>query len=473
MLCIVAMATAAMAQVRMPVLRVQFEGNFNPNMTEYLNGKMELTDEADKTVSLNAKFRVRGATARQYGMKPSFNMKLRTEDYSDSQDSTLLGLRSCSSWILDAMAIDRICMRNRVSFDVWNEYARLPYETSFEGRNGTVGRFVEVYINDRYYGIYCLTDRINRKLLDLKKVKDNGNGTVTPRGVLYKHGTQDIENQNEPSFTEDYSAATITWHNAWELTEPDGYPSLEAWQPLIEAYRQEGSMSYIRKYFHMENLAQYQILIMALGIADNWGNKNRYFSILNIQKDIDDPDPAEGARRKFILTPWDMDTSLGGDYKGSFYGGTYTVWPPADLSKNGAYPFSICMADPEYMKLLKACWEKERKGALSVAYVAGKMYTYRDLFLKSGAWERMTEHFDAQKNRPCYVKDLAAEVDLVVNWYRRRFAEMDEFFGIHEDAIQDVMAAGNDATYDLTGKKVDATRLAPGVYIRNGRKILR
>ena len=114
---------------------------------DYTNGTMQLTDENGNVVELNAQFRTRGATARQYLMKPSLNMKLRTDDYSASQDSMLLGMRSMSKWILDAMAIDRICMRNRVAMDVWNEYSPLPYDTEFDGRSGTIGRFVEMYIN--------------------------------------------------------------------------------------------------------------------------------------------------------------------------------------------------------------------------------------------------------------------------------------------------------------------------------------
>jgi len=40
-------------------------------------------------------------------------------------------MRQASSWILDAMAIDRIKMRNRVCFDLWNEFSSLPYSTDY------------------------------------------------------------------------------------------------------------------------------------------------------------------------------------------------------------------------------------------------------------------------------------------------------------------------------------------------------
>lgn len=474
-LCVIALFSCVMhAEEKLPVLKVSFEGVLNSQMTDYVNGTMELTNEDNTVVKLNAKFKTRGATARLYSMKPSLNMKLSNEDYSEAQDSTLLGLRSCSSWILDAMAIDRICMRNRVCFDIWNEFGKLPYQTSFDSRNGTVGKFVEMYINGTYFGIYCMTDKINRKLLDLKKVKVNSDGTVTPRGVLYKHGTQDIANQNERCFTDDFSAATISWHNAWELSEPDDYPSREAWEPLIDAYDNGNTMDYVRKYFHMDNLVKYQIFIMAMSIEDNWGNKNRYFSILNMQKDIDDPDPAEGARRKFIITPWDLDTSLGGTYNGSCYDGNYTNWVIADIMKNGVYPFSVCMKQEDYRQALKECWSEQRTGALSVENVTNKLYAYRDLFINTGAWKRMTDHFDNQKNKPCYVEDLSHEIDLIVNWYKARHAAMDDYFKITDD-IRNINAdTENSSTtvYDLSGRPVSANITSPGIYIRNGKKII-
>ena len=310
---------SVMAQtVSLPVLRVNFDGPFYRGM-DYVNGTMQLTDTDGSVIELPAKFKTRGATAQQYMMKPALNMKLRSADYSEEVDTMLLGIRSCSSWILDAMAIDRICMRNRVAFDIWNEFSRLPYYTEYGSRNGTEGSFVEVYINDVYYGIYDLSDRINRNLLNLKKVKENVDGSVQIRGVLYKNGTQDILEQNEPGYNEDSTACVIEWHNAWELTYPDEYGGKAVWAPLQEAFYNGKSVDFIKKYFYLENLADYQILVMALSISDNWGNKNHFLSVRNITKNIDDRDPSEAARRKFVLTPWDMDTSLGGSFDGTSF----------------------------------------------------------------------------------------------------------------------------------------------------------
>jgi len=468
-------ALTGSAQKALPVLRVTMDGAFEAGM-DYRNGRMQLTDTDGSQVALCAKFKTRGATAREYMMKPSFNMKLRNEAYSEELDSALLGMRSCSSWILDAMAIDRICMRNRVAFDIWNSFSHLPYETDFGGRCGTVGRFVEVYVNDVYYGIYCLTDRINRKLLNLKKVKMQEDGTPLVRGVLYKSGTQDILNQNSPCYSPDSVACVIEWHNAWELSYPEDYAGRVAWAPLQEAILEGNDVAYVKQHFYLQNLADNQIHLMALSIVDNWGNKNRFISVRNIHKDINAPDPTEADRRRMVVLPWDLDTSLGGQYDGSCYDGNYSDWPVADIMKRGPYPFSVLLGDDEYLALLRETWLRARRGALSVDSVRNRLAAYRDLFLESGAWQRMTDHFDAQAVRPCYVRDLAREVTLVGEWYERRFREMDAYFGIVDGlsapSVPEAPVAGERLS-DLQGRPVSASDSRRGVYLRRGRKFVR
>lgn len=456
----------------LPVLEVFFNGKEMPK--EYANGSMRLTYTDGAVVELGAKFKTRGATALAYTMKPSFNMKLRDAD-GEELDSTLCGLRSQSSWILDAMAIDRINMRNRVAFDTWNDFSRLPYDTNFDSRNGTIGQFVEVYINDEYKGIYCLTDRINRKLLNLKKtqVNDSDGAEDSPlgytiRGVLYKHGTNDIEDQNKRCFSDDSCAYVIGYHDAWELTYPEDYAGAAAWTPLDIVYQYANDYSWIKEHFYLDQLAEYQIFIMALSIQDNWGNKNSFISSRNVTTD--------GNKHRFVYTPWDLDTSLGGSYNGSLYDGNYSDWKPSDVAKASTMPvpFHTCNGQAEFREMLRDAWIKGRDGALSVDSIRAKMYRYRDLFISTGAWERETSHWQSQKYEPPYVLDLAKEVGLIIDWYADRFGQMDAYFNIDPVAVRGVEMRTHDTDdtyYNLMGVRVkDATR--PGIYIRGGKKVL-
>lgn len=466
-LCLFSMTSNVLADdtstAAMPVLRVTINDPIVKYM-KYSNGTMQLTDTDGSVIEMKAKFKTRGATAQSYLMKPSLNMKLRTDDYSASQDSMLLGIRSASKWILDAMAIDRICMRNRVAMDIWNEYSKLPYETNFGGRSGTAGKFVEVYINGSYRGIYCLSDHINRKLLNLKKYDDS---LQVVRGVLYKSGTEDILPQNERSFLDDYTAAVVGYHNAWELKEPEDHECREAWEPLLDLHDNRTSYEDVKKYFDIDNLVDFQIHVMALAIEDNWGNKNHFFSIRNIQKDIDDADPTEAARRKCIVSPWDLDTSLGGNYKGDMYDGNYSDFKPANLSKNGGfYPFSVCQGQSEYKTKLRNRWTELVQTTLSPKSVNARLEAYRDLFINSGAWQRMGE----TGTQPKYVADLAREISLIEEWYAKRCQEIDEYLGTSAGISQYEASDDTKASpvYSLQGIRLSEPP-AKGMYIQGGK----
>ena len=462
----------------LPQLQLTYSGTLSKNMKSYISGSMILTDSDGTVYDIpNVLIKTRGATASAYVNKPALNIKLR-DDNGEELDTDLLGLRKASSFILDAMAIDRINMRNRVAFDIWNAFSRLPYETDFGSRNGTVGRFVEVFLNGKYKGIYCLSDKINRKLLDLKKPQvDEETGDVTIRGVLYKNGTNDVGNQNTAGFFNDFGVYVARYHDAWELHEPEDYASEEVWGPLVALYNGHTSdYSYIKDHFWIENLADYTIHVMALCIQDNWGAKNRYFSIQNITKDDD--------RGRFIITPWDLDASLGGSYNGSRFGGNYSNWAIGDISKNPPIPITGCMGQEEFKSLLRKRWIEGSAGPFAVDSVSQRLNDYADLFIESGAWQRTV---DAHNSDDMIVQDLKQEIELIVEWYANRFQQMDAYFGV-TDADRDALASlpsilpdpndpssqhpNNPTTqliYNLQGIPVSGP-LSPGIYIRNGRK---
>ena len=452
----------------LPVLKVTYQAQ-GLNYETYIPGTMVLTDTDGTVTELPAQFKTRGATARQYSMKPSLNMKLRDAEGNES-NTNLLGLREASSFILDAMAIDRINMRNRVCFDIWNSFSRLPYETEFGSRNGTVGKFIEMYINDEYKGIYCLSDKINRKLLGLKKPKTDDDGTLKSiRGILYKHGTNDIGDQNTPGMYNDGLVCIVKPKDAWELHEPEDYPCDEAWAPLLELYENNNykDYGYVKEHFYLQNLADYTIHLMALSISDNWGNKNKYFSIVNIQGD--------GDETKFVVTPWDLDTSLGGDYNGSKYDGNYSNWQVKDIAKNAPLPFSTALSQQEFKDMLKATWIRGRKGALAVDSVKQRLLVNCDLFEESGAWQRTLDYWATQKYVECYVDDLRKEVNLVCEWYENRFKMMDEYFEITDDgngiSVVTSPSDGTEIIYNLQGIRIESAN-TPGLYIINGKKVM-
>lgn len=424
------LAEPSLPQMRLTLPASCINSSFSVNkaeLEEYKAGTMVLTDTDGVAVTLPMKCKIHGATAAAYTMKPSLAMKLCDE--TSEIDSCLLGIRSCSSWILDAMAIDRINMRNRVAFDIWNAMSRLPYATQFDGRNGTIGRFVELYINDNSYGIYCLNDKINRKLLGLKKPKTNADGTLqTLRGALYKSGTTDIADQNTPGFFLNYTVCVAEYHNAWELKEPEDFACEAAWAPLLGFYNGNHNYAYVKEHYYLGNLVDNQLLVMALAIQDNWGNKNKYVSVMDMS--------ATGDAARLVYTPWDLDTSLGGKYDGGYYDGHYSDWKPADIGKSATQVFSVCQGQADYKEMLRKRWAELRQTELSVEAVAARLRDYTTLLEQSGAWKRQWDTFQSRKSRPQLVENLSKEVELIIEWYAARFTELDEYFGTATDIEQ-------------------------------------
>lgn len=447
----------------MPIAEITCKG---ANGSTYVVGSFRLQDNATTRpdTTYTAQFKYRGATAQRYAKK-SFNVKLLEADGVTDLDANLLGLRNTHTWILDAMYVDGIRMRNRVCFDTWNEMDRLPYATNYGSRNGTVGRFVEVFVNGEYRGLYCFTDKINRKLLNLTKVQFNVDSTeVTPRGLLYK-GKQWGDETYLKAVPSGSMSASVTW-GGWELEYPDDYPSVAAWTPLRNLINY-GKMSQARfeaqfaENYYLPNLVNYVTLQLAYNLEDN-GMKNMFISTKNIQK----------AGKQMIFTVWDMDSSLGG-----LWDGTHNDQVADTTYVTRVYPLARLFSRNwmSFRDSVRQRWEQLRESTLSYESLSERLTRYADLFVGSGAWGREYAKWGAAAELN---ENLYDEVDYVLAWYRRNRDYLDELLpplptGIGSSTF---VPAGTEGIYTLDGRRVTGRtwqQLPPGVYIVNGRKTVR
>lgn len=382
------------------------------------------TNQLD-TVSSPCELKIRGGTAK-YNKKKSYNLKFIDEN-GDKRDVNVLGLREDNTWILDAMAIDPARMRNRVCFDLWNEFGRLPYDTEFGGRNGTVGAFVEVYAQGAYHGLYCLTDKVNRKLLDLKKVKvDDTTGDVTVRGVLYKG-----ESWTTATTLGGYktaSTASDKW-NGWELSYPDDYPSRAAWQPLMDLINAlnkdlETVSGYYLDWFYMDNLVDYWLLLAQFNVLD-MPYKNTFLSTINVQNS-----------HRYVITPWDMDASFGRTYDGSLYDQQTVI--RSQERRVGPY-FDIMGNNVDDINgLVVKRWYELSKTTFAPEHVIGIMRAYAERFDNSGAWQRERAKWN---NSPVALGETAmSELEYVERWYRDNYAHMHDelMFDLNHDHLVNI-----------------------------------
>ena len=429
----------------------------------YIPGHITIVDAEMRTegrlmASFDCKLRYRGASSLKYEKK-SFAIKLLDSDGEDL-DANVFGIRKENDWILDAMAIDRIRMRNRVCFDIWNEISKTPYKTDFDNRNGTLGYFVEVYLNGDYHGLYCMTDKIDRKLLGLKKAKEQSDGSVYVRGVLYK-GEAWTDATGMSGYDTSESFDEESW-NGWELQYPDDYPCYDAWKPLMNLIdlcntRNAFFKLHYRQHFYYDNLVDYALFIMGLNIIDN-NVKNTHFSCPDIN-----------VNETFLITPWDLDCSLGGLYEGSHYE-EYTKI--TELTSNYLYYQLYVYNVDNFRGSMKERWQELLSGIMSPDNFNARLDAYAKRFKESGAWQR---EYDKWNNNPVPL-DLDTELEYVKNWYVKNIAAMNKTLGVIADDIPYVFQdrdSYNMRMYNIDGKRIMSNPFGRRIYIENGRKIIR
>lgn len=368
--------------------------------TSFKRGKFRV-HEFNETTSgelLNAEVRYRGATASTYSKK-AFAIKL-LDDEGIKTERSYFGLRNDNYWILDAMAMDHSRMRNRVSTDIWNDFATPPHYKNLEKNalNGTRGQYVEVFIDDEYNGLYCMTERIDRKQLKLEKYDDDS-GEI--RGILYKaiqwsftvmwgqHGS------NDTSQIPSYSNSRDTWTN-YEYK----YPDLEDgqsidWGPLYNIIEfvmtsdTEDFVSQITNWADIPVWADYQLLMDLITPTDNHG-KNLYYYIYDIANNT-----------PLGITPWDMDGVFGRKWDRSKTATNFTFYEFMNYHGNGPHHLYKRLMEENpagYKELLKKRYDKLRFTHFAPENVMKRFEDYLNLFKKSGAAAREKARWDGSNS---------------------------------------------------------------------------
>jgi hypothetical protein len=371
--------------------------------TDFVNASIDLIDPdyqlhaGKQEISSNIQIKLRGATAR-YLPKKSYAVEM-VDQSGEENDVSLLGLRNDDDWILDAMYIDQARMRNRVCTDIWNSFNNVPYITSEPtALNGTRGYMVEVFINHQYWGIYCLTEKLDRKQLQIKK----------QYGDMYKSD----ESTNETNFVNvsPFSNTLSTW-GGWELTYPDldDTPSPN-WGYLYNVGNFIGNatdddfISGIKDKVDLNNIADYLIFLNIIQGTDN-DAKNLYFSFYDYR--------TAGA---FFYSPWDLDGTMGRSWDGSIVsnkiigtGTNYLLYRLLKLNPNN------------FKDIVKARWNALKTNQLSKSTMAARIEGYRKLMVNSNAFAR--EQYIATN----ITQDLNTETAYMNTWYSAQFDLVDNY----------------------------------------------
>lgn len=457
------------AKIRFTFLPIVELNCSSVNSKAYTTGSLRVTDPASLGYDslMIAAFKYRGASSSNYP-KRSYAIKLRDEN-GNSVDRKLLGYRSDNNWILDAMYIDLACMRNRVATDLWNAFECKPYYADREKkvRTGTRGKFVEVILNGQWWGLYCMTEKMDRKQLKLKKfvpAAQSTTGENEVHGVLYKsnqwtyevfmgHESNDDNDNKQVIYphkkVSDYKniLGKETWCE-YEFKYPDYEDEAVEWRPLHDAANMVATsfilnIDSVKSRFDYPMLRDYYLFIDLLLATDNHG-KNLFWYAYDTQGPEGD---------KLSLAPWDLDGTFGQDWDGVI---TNTKDVTLDFDtyiknyEHGQFAiFGLIKSRSEWQQDLKDRYAELRiKGVISGDSIANRFANYASLFEASLADQREQNMWSkAYHSRH---KDIQGGATYAESWIRRRVNWLDRKYGF-DAAVTAINEAKAEAYFAALG----------------------
>lgn len=423
------LATERLIFTGLPIVQLYSEGKYLNR--EFTLGKIRV-HEPNKVVAaqlLNAQMRYRGSSATGY-QKKAFAIKLETEK-GESLDQSFFGLRNDNYWILDAMALDRSRMRNRVAMDIWNDFSRDLYYKAQEKNliNGTRGQYVEVFLDDEYWGLYCMTERIDRKQLKLKKYDEN---TGQIHGVLYKSAqwSYEVMMGYRPDYGPDpnYRISNYSnWNENWaqyEFKYPDVTEGEKIdWQALYDAvsFAAKSSNTDFQRdassYFDIPVWRDYYLLMDLILATDNHG-KNIYLSVYDIYQE-----------KKMTVTPWDMDGVFGIRWNGNRISAwqdytNFIVW--YEHGQHNLFRRLKERNTDSFNDRLKYRYDELRFSYFSPESLVKRFTDYVDMFKKSGAADREITRWNYADGVSL---DFDNELDYLTEWIHTRTDYLNQQYG--------------------------------------------
>ena len=348
-------------------------------------------------VGSDATWHARGATSMTFP-KTSWRLELKDEN-GENLKIPLLDLRDDDDWILMSMYNDDSKIRDKMSIDLWNSIA----EISEHDPIGTRMRYVEVFLDDRYDGLYGLLEPIDQKNTDMNTETD----------YLYK--TLDWYCPTDAEMFAIRSEISRSFALKW----PKEYQNGSQWQPLRE---------YINMYYNatentnimiqemrlnIPNVIDYALLVNAVTGIDNTF-KNAYVCARLTEFKL-------SSMYVFTKIPWDLNYTWGEAWTDQ--NSLYTFFNP-DLATANLMPgdiWTLINRDREnIVPQIKERWTELRGTVMSDETLLNHMDELRAYLDSTGAFERDSARWPASGNDP----DLTE----MKEFFAKRFEYLDSFY---------------------------------------------
>jgi hypothetical protein len=350
----------------------------------------------DTVLDLTAGIELRGNSALLYPKK-SYDLEFRdSKNTQESIDVQLENMREDDDWILNSIYNEPLRLRSRFSNGLW-----LDMQSATKKRKGQAGvrmRYAEVFLDDKYQGIYLISEQVDRKLLDLKKKKGD-----SVRGELFKASSY----QPGCMFTDApaFNNAFPTWAG-FEMKYPyedytAHYDDLAAFVGMVSKGSDEEFNNSVSNWLDFENAIDYFLFVNLLRATDNLG-KNYYLARMD-----------EG--KPYFFIPWDLDGVLGTIQDGK------RIPTTNDILSNGLFDRLWENNPSNYRDRVINRWKELRTGEFSNDHLFSKLERLYVALSDAGVYEREQLIWNKTLNP-------SQDYEYLTTWLRDRLEYLDGYF---------------------------------------------
>jgi len=240
--------------------------------------ELDSEESSERIDPLEAQIKIRGETSATYP-KVGYRIEL-------SKGEPLLGMRDDDDWQIFASYYDYTRLKVKLSFNLWRNLLSTNNPTAILPRS----RYVLLYFNGNYQGLYLLAEKNDRKLFG---IDENSKTNDTDSSVIFQ--------------AKDYTNFTLyekeKWEQDWPNEDEKFFVKDKILPPLIDFVNNSANSTFyhpqngIYANFSEINLIDYFLFNFFILHGDFW-DKN-YFIVRNSHDTL------------FYLIPWDFDISFG------------------------------------------------------------------------------------------------------------------------------------------------------------------
>jgi spore coat protein CotH len=380
---------------RLPII------NLSTNATigdDYITSTLTVSDTTGNPIVSNAGIKLRGNLSRTFPKK-SYHVQLWTDSTGkETQNQSFFGMRSDQTWLLLAMYNEKLRLNNKLSHDLWLKMHKLYYAADEPDANSTIRtKYVEVFLNNAYQGVYLFTEDLDRKQLKLKKQSTSTDGGELYKGENWDQGTLFSGVPDLPV------TPTVDW-GGWELDYPDttNWVNLRQFTDFAVNASDSTFAKQISSKIKEDNFIDYFLFLNLTRAEDNTG-KNLFLARYN----TDEP---------YFIAPWDLDGTWGYHYDGT------TINVTNDILLNNLFG-RLINGTKDFKLQLATRWFTLRKTTLSLDSLTSSVDTDYYFLSRNGVYER--ENIVWSGDLLSYSHE---ELDYIHSWIQNRLIYLDSYF---------------------------------------------